>query len=52
MTVCEVRMWLKPAERPATRLFDSTEAAADFNEAALQALQDFELGITGPVLLA
>ena len=32
--------------------FESTEAAADFNDAALRALQDFELGITGPVLLA
>ena len=32
--------------------FDSTEAAADFNDAALRALQDFELGITGSVLLA
>ncbi len=32
--------------------FDSTEAAANFNEAALRALQDYELGITGPVLLA
>ena len=32
--------------------FDTTEAAAEFNDAALRALQDYELGITEPVLLA
>ena len=31
--------------------FDSNEAAAEFNEAALKALQDYDLGITGPVPL-
>ena len=30
-------------------VFDSTDAAAEFNEAALKALQDYDLGITGPV---
>ena len=33
-------------------MFETNDAAAEFNDAALRALQDFGLGITGPVLLA
>ena len=29
--------------------FETNDAAAEFNDAALRALQDFQLGITGPV---
>ena len=32
--------------------FETPDAAAEFNDAAMRALQDFQLGISGPALVA